>query len=210
MDGFQYEMYFQDGKKRGTMNVDEGSLFRLPNGDELAKVVTNPATMERLNTDSLLIKSYYCSTNTQYEMSHTRKKSAECAIADSQLTMVADIARDRWWQIGLSLGLTRAELSEYEETKSLHYRLFCILADWKRKVEDPTVEDIIVACEKAGVGGEVRRILQMGREQGEMLAAEHAIKFMETSAKTGQRVEGPNEAVAGSFGSLLCPPCTLL
>ena len=74
---------------------------------------------------------------------------------------VADVARDKWWQIGLSLGLKMVELVEYEETKSLHYRLFCLLVDWKRKSEYPTVENIVLACQKAGVGGEVKRALQL-------------------------------------------------
>ena len=74
---------------------------------------------------------------------------------------VADVARDKWWQIGLSLGFKRAEMAEYEETKSLHYRLFCLLVDWKRKAEYPTVENIVLACEKADVGGEVKRALHV-------------------------------------------------
>ena len=77
------------------------------------------------------------------------------------MLQVADVARDKWWQVGLSLGFKRVELVEYEETKSLHYRLFCLLLDWKRKTELPTVENIVLACQEAGVGGEVKRALQL-------------------------------------------------
>jgi hypothetical protein len=33
------------------------------------------------------------------------------------------------------------ELAEYEETKCLHYRLVCLLVDWKEKTKHPTVDD---------------------------------------------------------------------
>jgi hypothetical protein len=158
MDGFQYEMYFQHEKQPGTMNVEDRALFRLPNCDEMPKLIINPTTKKRLRTDSLPIKSYYCCETAECEISAPGKKSE---VTDAQLSMVADVARDKWWQIGVPLGLTRAELSEYEETKSLHYRLFCLLSDWKKKVEHPTVDKIIVACQEAGVGGEVRQFLQV-------------------------------------------------
>ena len=62
MDGFQYKIYFQVGKKPGTMNVDEKSLCLLPNCDEVPKMVINPRTRTRLNQkDRLCIKSWYSS-----------------------------------------------------------------------------------------------------------------------------------------------------
>ena len=75
---------------------------------------------------------------------------------------VADIAKNKWRQVGQSLGFKMADLDEYEdrEPKSLHYRLFRLLVDWKRKVDNPTVKDIVLACKKADVGGDVIRALQ--------------------------------------------------
>ena len=78
------------------------------------------------------------------------------------MLQVARIAKDKWREIGHHLGFKMVDLDEYEEreTKRLHCRLFRLLVDWKRKVEDPTVGDILLACQKSGVGGEVKRALQ--------------------------------------------------
>ena len=75
---------------------------------------------------------------------------------------VAMVARTKWLEVGQYLGLKMSDLEEYEERepKSLHYRLFRLLVDWKRKVENPTVGDVVLACQKAGVGGDVKRALQ--------------------------------------------------
>ena len=68
--------------------------------------------------------------------------------------MVSDV----WRPIGTYLGFERAALAGYEENKPSD-RLYNILSDWKRKVDHPTVRVLSEACEKAGVGGEVRKIL---------------------------------------------------
>ena len=60
MDGFQYRMYFQADKKPGTMDVDEESLFLLPDCEQMPKMIINPTTRNRLSKkDCLIVKSYY-------------------------------------------------------------------------------------------------------------------------------------------------------
>jgi hypothetical protein len=60
MDGFQYKMYFQDKKKSCTMDVDDKSLFLLPNCNQMPTIITNPKTKKRLGkTRCLTIKPYY-------------------------------------------------------------------------------------------------------------------------------------------------------
>ena len=62
----------------------------------------------------------------------------------------------------MHLGFKSEELKEYEEnSKKLRWRLFNLLADWKKKVKHPIVETLISAFEKAGVGGEARRVLNL-------------------------------------------------
>ena len=58
MDGFQYRLCFQVGKKPGTMDVDEECLCPLPVCDEMPKMIINPTTRTCLNDkDRLTIQS---------------------------------------------------------------------------------------------------------------------------------------------------------
>ena len=62
MDGFQYTLYFQVGKKPGTMDVDEESLYPLPEWDEMPRTIINPRTKTRLKKkECLLVKPWYSS-----------------------------------------------------------------------------------------------------------------------------------------------------
>lgn len=89
-------------------------------------------------------------------------KGYTAEVTEAQLNIVAKIAKANWQEIGLHLGFESADMDEYEarEPRSLHYRLFHLLVDWKRRVDNPTVGDVILACQKAGTGGEVKRALQ--------------------------------------------------
>ena len=82
---------------------------------------------------------------------------------------VADVARSEWLEVGVALKFEMVQLDEYEEKepKNLKRRLFRLLADWKKRVENPTVRALVVACTTAGVGGEVKRVLckLIGEEQ---------------------------------------------
>ena len=86
-------------------------------------------------------------------------------IASSSLVVVlqvATFARDKWERIGWHLGFEVAELEEYRvKSGSLYLRLLYLLEDWKKKQRCPTVGAIILACEKAGIGGEARRKLNI-------------------------------------------------
>ena len=62
MDGFQYKMYFQVGKKPGTVDVDEKSLFLLPDCDRMPEMIINPTTRKCLSKkDCLTVKPWYSS-----------------------------------------------------------------------------------------------------------------------------------------------------
>jgi hypothetical protein len=74
---------------------------------------------------------------------------------------VADMAREKWMEVGIALQFRMEELTDYEERepKSLQLRLFRILEDWKKREERPTVDALVAACTTAGVGGVVKRML---------------------------------------------------
>ena len=64
MSGFQYKVYFQLGKKRGINDVDEESLYPLPNCDEMPEAIVNRRTKKPLRKKdvwSSCIKYWYSS-----------------------------------------------------------------------------------------------------------------------------------------------------
>ena len=77
------------------------------------------------------------------------------------MLQVAEVARSKWRDVGLALGLEMEEMDEYEERepKNLKWRLSRLLSDWKKKVDNPTVGALVLACTNADVGGEVKRVL---------------------------------------------------
>jgi hypothetical protein len=87
--------------------------------------------------------------------------SGEAVVTAAQLYAVANVVRDKWFEVGLQLGFRMEELTDYEdrEPRSLQRRLLRMLNDWKKKEEHPKVEALVQACTAAGVGGVVRREL---------------------------------------------------
>ena len=79
----------------------------------------------------------------------------------SVVLQVSVAAGSKWLEIGVFLGFKTEELDGYEERepKCLHHRLFWLLADWKKREVHATVGALLLACQKAGVGGEVKREL---------------------------------------------------
>ena len=62
IDGFEYKVYFQVGKKPGKMDVDEECLFLLPDCHEMPKMIINPTTKTCLGKrHRLSVKSWYSS-----------------------------------------------------------------------------------------------------------------------------------------------------
>ena len=77
------------------------------------------------------------------------------------MLQVAEVGRAKWLEIGLALGFSMEELDEYEERepKRLDRRPLCLLVDWEKRMEDPTVGAVVSACNHAGIGGAVKREL---------------------------------------------------
>ena len=75
---------------------------------------------------------------------------------------VAEVAGIKWQDIALNLGFKSHHLNEFahREQNSLKKRLFHLLVAWKYKEYRPTVGVLISACRKAGIGGEVERVIQ--------------------------------------------------
>lgn len=79
-------------------------------------------------------------------------------ILSELIDAVADIARDKWWEFGLALGCSHAQLSEYREINrgKLQRTIYQIIHDWHRKMgDDATVGILLRACKKVNVSGEV-------------------------------------------------------
>ena len=72
---------------------------------------------------------------------------------------VVDVGRHKWWELGRSLGITIPALCEYEEKRaSLERRAVEVIHDWQRDKGDlATVGCLLEACDKAKVGGDVRK-----------------------------------------------------
>ena len=82
------------------------------------------------------------------------------------MLQVAKIARLKWLEVGRSFGFTVEELDEYKEKEPLflQHRLLHVLLAWKKKVH-PTVEAFVSACKVAGIGGLLKRGLQVGKKE---------------------------------------------
>ena len=62
MDGFQYRLHFQVGKRPGTTDVDEDMLYLLRECNEMPKNIVHPKTRERLKKENCLaVKPWYIS-----------------------------------------------------------------------------------------------------------------------------------------------------
>ena len=75
---------------------------------------------------------------------------------------VAGVARVQWKEIALYLGFKVGEIDDYalKEPDSLKMRLVRVLNDWKCREFPATIGALLAACEKAQVGGAVKRALQ--------------------------------------------------
>jgi hypothetical protein len=60
IDGFQWKLCFLVGKKSGSLDINDQSLYCLPEGDEMPKKITNPKTKMCLKKKDILpVKSWY-------------------------------------------------------------------------------------------------------------------------------------------------------
>lgn len=76
------------------------------------------------------------------------------------IDVVGDIGREKWHEIGGSLGFSVPQLSEYRRYESLESRLSRLIYDWTCKHETPvTVGQLVDVCYEVGIGGEVQRRL---------------------------------------------------
>jgi hypothetical protein len=75
---------------------------------------------------------------------------------------LAKEVREKWFDVGLALGFTKADLADYKEKmpNNLHLRLFELLVDWMKKIESPTFKVLLSACTEVGVGGVAKRVLE--------------------------------------------------
>jgi hypothetical protein len=82
------------------------------------------------------------------------------AVDPQVITIVADVGRDRWREIGRQLQFTEYELLEYERIEGLQEKLYRILNDWTRGHTHATTEQLLDVCDEVRIGGLVRREIQ--------------------------------------------------
>jgi hypothetical protein len=82
-------------------------------------------------------------------------------VTEYQLYHLAKEVREKWFDVGLALRFTMADLADYKESMpdNLHLRLLKLLVDWMKQIESPTVKVLLSACREAGVGGVAKRVL---------------------------------------------------
>ena len=153
IDGFQYQLCFQVGKKPGTMNVDEESLCPLPVCDEMPKMIINPTSRTCLNDkDRLTIKSWYSS-----EASECGKYDiASCSIVGllslfhivgghivlpSKLSLIARSVQKRWMELAGAMEprpFYKNELIKFEDDidNSDFGKALRMLQEWQREHKD--------------------------------------------------------------------------
>ena len=66
-----------------------------------------------------------------------------------------------WFRIGSYLKMTDQYLKECQlrHPHEYHRRLLDVLVDWKKQEDHPVIGELVDACTEAGVGGEVKRVL---------------------------------------------------
>ena len=85
---------------------------------------------------------------------------------DSEVTpviieIVAENVGDHWSEIGTYLGVTRGVMKECDQPiYNLKEKLRKVLSAWTDQTQQATVQQLLVACDKAGVGGIVRRKIE--------------------------------------------------
>ena len=115
MDGFQYKLCVQVGKKCGTMDVDEESLCLLPTCDKMPKMIIKVSSRTCLNKkDRLSVKSWYQSEAPEYGKHYV----ASCSVirqfycqffvfvgdgivlpTTSELVLVAQSVQHKWMEL---------------------------------------------------------------------------------------------------------------
>ena len=90
----------------------------------------------------------------------------ETSRADSQMVTpliiekVAENCSERWHEIGIYLGVSRSVLTECDQPLyTLKEKLRKVLSAWTNHNRQATVGQLLSACDKTGVGGIVRRVL---------------------------------------------------
>lgn len=101
----------------------------------------------------------------------TRTVHLNCSdIPPELIDTVTSLARDKWRELGRALGFEDVELYEYDASRFLTMRekAHQIVCNWMRRDgEAATVGRLLEACDKVGVGGNVRRTAH----------AEHLMQF---------------------------------
>ena len=92
----------------------------------------------------------------------------ETSRADSEMVTpfiiekVAENGSERWHEIGIYLGVSRSVLTECDQPLyTLKEKLRKVLSAWTNENRQATVGQLLSACDKAGVGGIVRRVLEL-------------------------------------------------
>ena len=75
--------------------------------------------------------------------------------------IVAENVRHRWHELGIYLGVSEGVLRECDQPIfKLKEKLHKVLSAWTDQTQHATVQQLLVACDKAGVGGIVRREIE--------------------------------------------------
>ena len=102
------------------------------------------------------------------EKSKETAARGETSRADSEMVTpliiekVAENGSERWHEIGIYLGVSQTMLTEcYRPLYTLKEKLNLVLSAWTNDNRQATVGQLLSACDKAGVGGIVRRVLEL-------------------------------------------------
>ena len=75
--------------------------------------------------------------------------------------IVAENVRHRWHELGIYLGVSEGVLRECDQPiYKLKEKLHKVLSAWTDQTQHATVQQLLVACDKAGVGGIVKRKIE--------------------------------------------------
>jgi hypothetical protein len=87
-------------------------------------------------------------------------------VTEAQIQIVSQAAGSKWQEIGVHLGLKTEQLRSYGTSEPNDFRrLISLLEDWVQRVDRPTVGALVLACERAQVGGVVKRSLGLIKEE---------------------------------------------
>ena len=153
INDFQYQLYFQVGKKPGTMAVDKESLCPLPACDEMPKMIINPTTRTCLkDQDRLTIKPWYSSEAPECG----KHDIASCSIVGllsvfhiiggdivlpSKLSLIARSVQHQWVELAGAMEprpFYRNELMKFEDdSDNTNFgKALRMLQEWQREHKD--------------------------------------------------------------------------